>query len=262
MKWLEDNPMGLILAGISGALLLMLLAIGLLWIMPASSRQTGEGTGGDPDALNIPLLVDSQSIETYAVVTERPLFNESRQPQIDQDLLNEDSLAAGEGSLDEEQVDAPDVQLTGVVITPTIRMVTLKRKDDDEPLVAFEGKPLEGPYGSWQVAKIDAREVVLMSGEGEELQLSLQVHDTKIEAPDDSSPKVRGEDEAKELQAAIEDEEPLTRAEEIRQRIAERREELKRVAEENGERQGTSYQDAIKSMVERNRKPQAKQEDD
>ena len=48
------------------------------------------------------------------------------------------------------------------------------------------------------------------------------------------------------------DEPPLTRAEEIRQRIAQRREELRRAAEEGGPPPTTpqvNYREAIQSMI-------------
>ena len=54
----------------------------------------------------------------------------------------------------------------------------------------------------------------------------------------------------------------MTRAEEIRQRIAERREELRRAAEAEkaGEKQLSDYQTAVRSMI--GVKPKPKENDD
>jgi hypothetical protein len=176
----------------------------------------------------------------------------------------------------DEPSGAPEVELSGVIITPTLRMVTLKRTDDAKSLVAFEGKPIEADFGSWQVSSIQARAVTLTSGSGEELQLELKVHDAKIEQP------VRPVKPAKQDAAAGEQSpevaenpatEPLSRAEEIRQRIAERREELRREAEQKGQADeqpsasrdqpgeqgaekadGQDYQQAIQALMNRRKK--------
>jgi hypothetical protein len=195
-------------------------------------------------ALDVPELNDSEPLETYSVITERPVFNASRQPIIEEGLAGEDE------ELVEEEVDAPEVELAGVVITPSIRMVTLRSKDQSESLVAFEGQPLEGNYGSWHVSHIEPREITLSSADGEELQLKLQVHDVKIEEPPEMEKDESGEASESAKQAEDSDE-PLSRAEEIRQRIAQRREELRRAAEdkEQDEAPPADYRQAIQSMI-------------
>jgi hypothetical protein len=137
-------------------------------------------------------------------------------------------------------------------------MVTLKQKSEPESLVAFEGQPLEGNYGSWHVSRIEPREITLASGSGEELQLQLVVHDAKIEPPKPSEKEQQKATPQQQAAASDGDEDaPLSRAEEIRQRIAERREELRRAAEEaqdNGDGNANSakpadYRTAIQSMI-------------
>jgi hypothetical protein len=121
--------------------------------------------------------------------------------------------------------------------------------------VAFEGKPIEADFGSWQVSAIQARAATLTSGAGEELQLEMQVNEEAIAAP--AAPrKTKAEEETAEAGEATEeqgDAAQLSRAEEIRQRIAERREELRREAEQQGESEeqpdAQTYQNAIQSMV-------------
>jgi hypothetical protein len=245
IKWFEGNPVGVTLASICGGLLVIVLILGVVWSLPPSVPASASDNRNTVLALDVPELNDSEPLEAYAVITERPVFNESRQPVIVGDGADGDDLLA------EEEVDAPEVELSGVVITPSIRMVTLRSKENSESLVAFEGQPLEGNYGSWQVSQIEAREITLSSDSGEVLQLTLQVHDVKIDEP----AKIETDENETTSQSAPsgdgESDQPLSRAEEIRQRIAQRREELRRAAEdkEQDQAQEIDYRTAIQSMV-------------
>jgi len=259
IKWFEANPVGVALASICAGLLVISLILGVVWSLPPSVPEPDSDTDDAVLALDVPELDDSEPLEAYAVITERPVFNEGRQPVIDDDLAEGDP-----DLLAEEEVDAPELQLAGVVITPSIRMVTLRSEDRAESLVAFEGQPLEGNYGSWQVSQITAREITLSSGSGEELQLKLQVHNATIAAPPKAEPDKSGDVAADSEKAGDGDsDEPMSRAEEIRQRIAQRREELRRAAEDKNEEpdreQEVNYRQAIQSMINN---PGRKQEQD
>jgi len=249
IRWLEGNPVGGVLAGIAGALVVIALLLGVAWSL---SPRGAEGEADDADArvgVDVPQLSEPGAIEQYAVVTERPVFNASRQPELVTDTGGVDEAIA------DEQVDAPEVELAGVVITPSLRMVTLReKKEKGESLVAFEGQPLRGDYGSWHVRSIAPREITLASADGEEMQLKLEVHDAKIAPPPKTEPKPKPEPVADGEQAgeAGGEDRPMTRAEEIRQRIQERREELRRAAEEQKEtnaEQAANYRQAIQSMM-------------
>jgi len=251
---MQDNPLGVGLGALCGLLLLVWLVLAILASMPLSV-EPADNTEGEVNAgLDLPVLGDNQPLDTYAVITERPLFNETRQPILD-DALDNGNLPPEPG----EEVELPEVELAGVVITPSLRMATLKRKDNEMSLVAFEGMPIEADFGTWQVSRILPRTVTLSSDSGGELELEMKVHDAKIEPParpvaEDQAQSNREDDS----QSRDEVSEPLSRAEEIRQRIAERREELRREAEEAGDpepdNEPPSYQDAIQSMIGRNRR--------
>jgi hypothetical protein len=257
-RLLQDNPVGIALAG-TGAFLVFCMLVIFVW----SQISIGDGEVSDADlaagvVLELPELAESPALDSYSVIVQRPLFNESRQPIIEADLTSEEPM--------EELLVADDteleVQLSGVVITPTLRMATLKRKDGSKSLVAFEGQVLEGEFGSWQLSHVGAREVTLVSGAGKELQLELQVHDERIEPPEKPlKPVDESADTAAQAGESADSGEPLTRAEEIRQRIAERREELRRQAEAedqaSAENAQPSYQEAIRAMI--NRRPAADQ---
>ena len=252
IRGLENNALGLVLASICGVLMLALVGLAVLWALPA-----GPGTGEvDPEqaevSADIPSLLDSKSLEEYAVVSERPVFNEDRRPD---PVLDDEGI---EEPPPDEYVGAPDVELAGIIITPSLKMATLKSKDQAQSLVAFEGVPLEGDFGTWQVSRIEERMVTLASADGEEMQLELQVHDAVIKEP--PKPKAPREQEAQPSDEVIGDSpddsgssEPLTRAEQIRQRIEERREELRQAAEARDSEQAENYRDAIQEMIQRSR---------
>ncbi len=248
IRLLDGNPVGIALAAGGAGLLVISLLLGVVWALSPSGDFPGAGEGETAMTLDVPELADSEPMEIYTVITDRPVFNEGRRPVIIDDSLdgeNEDELA-------EEPVDAPEVELAGVVITPSIRMATLRVKDEPESLVAFEGQPLEGNYGTWQVSRILPREVTLSSGDGRDVQLKLLVHDAAIKTPPRPEPKVASKSPAPASQDdAGEQGQPLSRAEEIRQRIAERREELRRAAQDNetSQEKPQDYRSAIQSMI-------------
>lgn len=261
MRWLEDNPLGIVLASIAGLLAVSMLVLGVIWSLSPGDEPLAGAAGDDPLQVDVPHLPETQPIEAFAIVTDRPVFNESRLPELESEegAEGEDADALAE----EVVVDAPELELAGVVITPSLRMVTLRQKDAKKSLVAFEGQPLQGDYGSWHVSRIEPREITLAAGDGRELELELQVHKAKIAPPpkpEKPAPEVAAEQAAPAADA--EGDQPLTRAEEIRRRIAERREELRRAAEaeKSGEKQLTDYQTAVRSMIGVKTKP--KENDD
>ena len=257
IRWLEDNPLGIALASVSGGLLAILLLLIVIWTLPAFSPSTAQEGANTVPGLELPELAVSETIDNYAVITEYPVFNSTRLPEIEADLED-----APEEDLTVEEVDAPDVQLTGVIITPSIRMATLRKSGEKLSLVAFEGRPLEGDFGSWQVSRIDHREVTLSSGAGEEMQLILEVHGLAIAEPPEPKPPAAEDKQGKDDQAGRSEDPPLSRAEEIRQRIAERREELRKAAEENEQSEPVSYQQAIQAMIGRKSQEKSKNESD
>jgi general secretion pathway protein N len=282
MNWLENNPLGVAMVSFCGLALLVSGAMIYVWSKPATS-------GASPDEMIAPvqgqisqMSSDLGPITGYKEVTERPVFDESRRPSlsIDGEGLDMDNMSAIDG--------APEVRLTGVIITATQKLAMLRPVEGGESLVAREGESLESDYAGWSVSEIKPRSVMLESRDGDELELDLLVNTRKIEEPISLVPEVaansveaqsgaggngrnasghnspghnnsaaNGEGENAEGQ-------PLSRAEEIRQRIAARREELRRQAQDtrgrstadssddSGGSNRSSYQSAIQDMVNRN----------
>lgn len=256
MKWLQDNPLGIALAGSSGVLFILAAVMAILWSLPAAVDQAGvtteENAGNGAEVLAHTMAALSE----FQVINERPVFNESRQPVIDpldDEELVENAADAGADAVTE----APDVRLTGVIITPSMRIVSLTPADSSvETLMAHQGQPLTGDFAGWLVSSVNPRNVVLESRDGQKLELGLQVYDVTIKQPPKPEPVATTQPNP-DGQAQGAGGEPLSRAEQIRQRIAERREELRR-EQEAQKAAKPSYQSAIRALMKTKPKDTAK----
>lgn len=273
MKWFEDNPIGMVLAGMSGLFVLLVLGMAIVWNLPVSTETAGTETKVVSDSQVSLATRQIGTLGEYKVINEKPVFNESRLPviaEIEDDLQEEDETIEVKG--------APDVRLTGVVITPGMKIASLTPADTNiETVMAHEGESLTGEFVGWQVTSVNPRAVMLESRDGQSLELDLQVHDVTIKEP----PKPVASQPSSTAQAAAaqnaneldEDDEPLSRAEQIRQRIAERREELRLEQEAQQPQQSQNrtkpdavaaepkarpkdYQSAIRELMNKNTKDQ------
>lgn len=259
MKWLQDNLLGMVLLGTIGAFLLVSLSLVIVRAIPVSTEIGEVAEDDDGVATSTTVAQKAGPLSEYQVINERPVFNVTRLP-----IVGEDD---GDVSVEDDAIavkDAPEVKLTGVIITPGVRIASLKPIEGNlENVMAKEGEALTGEYVGWQVSTISPRNVVLESRDGQKLELELQVHDVKIEEPPKPKPQKTAQKEGGQEEAVGEDGQPLSRAEQIRQRIAERREELRREQEEQqyeaenrtqgNERAQTrkpqDYQSAIRAMI-------------
>lgn len=219
----------MVLLGAIGVFLLVSLSLLIVRALPVSTdiEEVVEQDGGVTATTAVAQEVGP--ISDYQVINEKPVFNVTRLPIAGDDDTDE--------SVDDDTIavkDAPEVKLTGVIITPGLRIASLKPIEGNlENVMAREGEALTGEYVGWQVSTVSPRNVVLESRDGQKLKLELQVHDTKIEEPPKpAKPAQAANAENTQEQALGEDGQPLSRAEQIRQRIAERREELRREQEE------------------------------
>ena len=200
--------------------------------------------------------VEIGTLAKYQVINEKPVFNESRTPQLgaaDDGVLEEDGAIEIKG--------APEVKLTGVVIAPGKKVASLTPiNGESESVMAQEGQSLSGEYVGWQVSSIHPRTVVLESRDGQKLELELQIHDATIQEPPKPAAPAKPVQTslAGDVQLDNDEGEPMSRAEQIRQRIAERREELRLEQEEqqgqDGEKASAKpktpdYQSAIRDLM-------------
>ncbi len=257
MSWLEKNPVGAVLLGTGGLLVVFGLAMTLLWRgTPGAGDVALEGDG----AMAVPQAAEFEALEplgAYEIVNNRPVFNTTRRPQIEIEGPEEAAEVAQEA---EVVADPPRVRLTGVVITPTQRVVTLTPESGGDALVVREGMPLDGEFVGWSVDEVKPRAVSLTSTRGQQLSFELTVHDSEIAKPPEPEPRRPVEEDPADQVAAAEEpsQETRSRADEIRERIRERREQLRAEAEQAEaegdaaqEERAISYQEAIQSMIRR-----------
>jgi len=266
MKWLQDNPLGMILAVVSGVFVLLALGMAIVGSLPVSVETAGAETEITSDNKIDMAARQIGTLADYQIVNEKPVFNESRNPVIVDEEPADEELP---GEI--EVKDAPDVRLTGVVITPGMKIASLTPADGNlKTVMAHEGESLTGEFVGWQVSAVNPRTVVLESRDGQALELDLQVHDAKIQepvVPVVAAPIPAALSNAQSSEATGDDE-PLSRAEQIRQRIAERRAELRQEQEaqqsqsaaqagSTGSKSKTKdYQSAIREMMKNKSKDQ------
>lgn len=258
MNWLEKNPVGAALLGAGGLLVVVGLGLTLLWRGPAGAGDValdGDGAMALPDT---PTYEALKPLGEYEIVNNRPVFNTTRRPIIEIEAPDEETEVAMEP---EVVADPPRVRLTGVVITPTQRVVTLTPEAGGDALVVREGMDLDGEYVGWSVQEIQPRAVSLQSTRGQQMSFELMVHDAVIDRPPEPEPARPAEPEETDEQFAAADDVPQetrSRADEIRERIRERREQLRAEAEQaeaagedSQQERAMSYQEAIQSMIRR-----------
>lgn len=270
MSWLEKNPVGVALLGACGLLVLVGLVLTVAWGGAASSGDAGSDAAGDMTLPEVATARELGTLRDYEVVLNRPVFNDTRRPIIIDQVTPEEIIEVAEPEY--VVADPPKVRLTGVVITPTDRFVTLTPESGGEALVLREGMPLDGEYVGWTVREVKPRTVSLASSRGQRLEFELSVHDAMIAEPPEPQPRapaeeatpVDGGDVAPTAATmAIADggaatQETRSRADEIRERIRQRREELREEADQQAESQAddaearaNAYQEAIQSMIRR-----------
>ena len=266
MKWLQDNFIGMALLAAIGAMLLVSISLFVIWAWPVSGDFADQLDEENETGVGMVAVSVVGPFEDYEIINEAPVFNITRAPELDD---GEDPEVLVDVPI--ESKEAPNVRLTGVFISPGLRIASLMPVEGEQISVrAKEGEALIGDYVGWQVTKVRPRHVVLESRDGETLKLDLKVHDSVIVEPPKPPPlevsdaALTGAEE--EGVPLGEDGQPLSRAEQIRARIAERREELRRQQQgiesddpaQQGEQQKAkappSYQSAIQAMMQNSNK--------
>lgn len=176
------------------------------------------------------------AIEDYAAIGQRPLFNPDRLP-----LPDDGADGEGEEEPVEEASQPLDVTLTGVIISPDVKIALLSDNKSNESQSVRLGANLEGDQSGWKLAQLEPRRAVFEGPTGR-TEVELRVFDgkggqspTPLARQQDGAPEAGagdGEGEAQgegdELQA--EEMTPETRAEMIRRRIEERRRQMREEA--------------------------------
>lgn len=143
------TPLGVAAVAVFGMVLLS------LWF------GVGRGVQWDPPRVTPPLpashnvaLPTPPSLQSYAAVWDHPLFSSDRKPIV--------------SSGGDSGVSLGDLQLTGVILTPTLHIALLgpthPDKDDDKQVRLREGAELPG--GGWKLIRVLPRSAIFASSSG------------------------------------------------------------------------------------------------
>lgn len=158
----------LITMGLAGTCGVMALAGVLAWMgagrgygwLPETEAPPVTGVGRiDTDAVVMP--PDSE----FAEVRQRPIFNEDRKPTPIVDTVKENTAPP-----------VPlNITLTGVVLTPEIRLAMVRDNAKNEAVSLRVGMPLPGEQQGWVLTEIHARKVVFKNPQEETSEVELEV---------------------------------------------------------------------------------------
>ena len=207
-----------------------LVAACAVFFAVAVAMQVGVGRGYhwlDPEAANgdaaAGATIDREGFQlppqsNFAVIGERPLFNEDRKP-------------APEAPVDETPVAPPsplNISLTGTLLVGNPEMhVAMVRENGKANTVALkEGMPLPGDQSAWTLSQVKKRSAIFKNTAGEEAEVELAT----INASQKAGPARPGAP-ASHATAAAAPTSPVAQSEELQHRIEERRKQMREAAE-------------------------------
>lgn len=196
-----------------------------------------------------------QDIDAYAAVADRPLFNHDRKP------LPEQNVASNQPP-PPPPPQPLEVELTSVLLVNKQKIAIVQNKKDRKSQSVHVGKSLTGDLSSWKLVELKGREAVFEGPNGKET-LELRVFNGKGGKPPTAMPKRPAPQpkptgnvpapavaaqpppppppskgiEQKQEPAPAQPMTPEERAELIRQRIAERRRQMREEAERANQEQ-------------------------
>jgi len=159
-----NRLLAVVLAGICGCLLLLALILqagwgrGYRWATPDDSAALA-ATNIDRDVFKLP------AEKEYAATEARPLFNEDRKP-------------TPETSDEPPKPDVPpstlNIALTGIVLTPQLRLALIQDKAKNLTVSLREGMPMPGDQGDWTLTELKPRSAIFKQAPGgEEVEVEL-----------------------------------------------------------------------------------------
>jgi general secretion pathway protein N len=218
----------LILAGACAVLFLLALALqiglgrGYSWLPAEADAGAVGGTAIDRTPFKLALETE------FAATQARPLFNEDRKPTPDE--------PSSDTGGDPPPPSAPlNIALTGVVLTPELRVAMVQDKTKGNTSVALkEGMPMPGDQGGWTLAKVNPRSAIFRETSGDEIEVELTtaVANPKPNTPGrPNAPAVPGQARVTPNTPAAANPNPNPQSEALQHRIEERRKQMREEAE-------------------------------
>jgi len=164
-----EKMLTMVLASTCGVLFVLGLALqfgigrGYHWLAP-DSDPAAAGATADVDRNAYQLPPQSE----FAVIDQRPLFNEDRKPSPD------DSSDA----TPEAPPPSPlNISLTGTMLVgkPELHVAIIRENGKAQSIALKEGMPLPGDQGAWSLNRVKTRSAIFKSSSGEEVEVELAV---------------------------------------------------------------------------------------
>ena len=233
---MKTNVLTSTLIGIIGLLLIVAALQFIGWGRGIDELQPAEFNEGRIEQLvaaKDDLAAPDIKPEVIDRITQTPLFREDRQPFVPPLVVEEDQ----DQSQDIVEVKPLKAQVTSIIITNNNRYVMIQDQVSNERLTLKEGMPLAGEQGMWVVDSIDKRKVVFNAEGQEPVELELEVFSGALNKGGNKRQQIRQQKAAQAANQAEQNnnnDKNLTpeqlrqkKAEEIRQKIAERRAEMR-----------------------------------
>ena len=233
---LEKNLLTTVLAAILGFLgLVGLVFVGLFLTSGVDRIKPADGQVISANPVEVP-DTGLEELAEYAMIIERPVFFPDRR-------LPELAVAQEVVETEIEPIPEPDpieplkAAVAGIIITPEAKIAMVNDEVAGKVMVLREGMSLEGEQAAWQLSEITPRKADFVSVDGQRSALELQVHTEGLVAGNSGLATNAAQAEAAQSADAVDPEEAQSRAELIRQRVAERRAELRARAAERAQGQ-------------------------
>ena len=219
-----------VLAGTCGVLFVLALALqfgvgrGYHWLPPDSDpAAAGAAADVDRNAYQLPPQAE------FAVIVERPLFNEDRKPSPEE---------ATDATPETPPPSPLNISLTGTMLVgkPELHVAIVRENGKAQSIVLKEGMPLPGDQGAWTLNRVKTRSAIFKSSGGEEVEVELAVGNPgqKPGAPGrpGSAPATPTAGRPMPSATPLPPPAPETaQAGELQQRIEERRKQMREAAE-------------------------------
>lgn len=137
----------------------VLAAVALCALVAGVGRGVSWGEAPPPRELghaHVVTMPPPEPLARFAEVWQRPLFASDRKPAL---------VVTGDSA-----VSLGDLQLTGIILTPTLRMALLQNQAGDQSVRVREGAAM--PDGRWTLATLSPRSAIFDNG-GERKELTL-----------------------------------------------------------------------------------------
>lgn len=229
-------------------LALVVLCLGLV----LTGLAQGLFTGGEPlEELQVTASGEASELDlsrrtfelppshSYAAITDRPIFNETRRPEPDDERVAGADGGKGQSGQQQAQQQAKlDVTVEGIVITPDQRIAMIKDNKSSQTATLHEGMSAPGKMSQWTLKRILPRRVVFSGGGNRTASVDLSVYKSALagggSGQGGQGSGISGSSSGGSQSAA-------SRAERIRQKVAEARkrrlERLREARERNESKQ-------------------------